>query len=140
MIVSHTYKFIFFSNPKTGSESVRAMLAPFQEVEVVPFVRQGSERVFYPHMRPVEARSIFEERGWTFEEYVKLVFVRNPWARLVSLYEMIGSHEGWLGRMKRAADRIRASTWRGTGSAVFGERLRDLEYGQYEEPDRSCPP
>ena len=89
MIVSHKHRFIFFSNPKTGSESVRSLLEGFQEVEVIPFRIHKSESVFYPHMSPLEAKKAFRERGWDFNDYFKFVFTRNPYARLPSIYEMI---------------------------------------------------
>lgn len=44
---------------------------------------------FYSHIRPVEMKGLFEERNWFFDDYVKFVVVRNPWARLASLYSHI---------------------------------------------------
>ena len=35
MIISHRYKFVYFSIPKTGSESCRKMLYPFLDEKVV---------------------------------------------------------------------------------------------------------
>ena len=37
MIICHSRRFIFFSNPKTGSETMRALLAPFAEEPVVAY-------------------------------------------------------------------------------------------------------
>jgi hypothetical protein len=89
MRLSHRYRFIFFSNPKTGSESVRALLDPYSDVAGVPYWQRTADMPFYSHIRPVEVRDLFLERGWDFEGYFRFTFVRNPWARLVSLYEMI---------------------------------------------------
>jgi hypothetical protein len=41
MIVSHSWRFIVFSNPKTGSESLRNLLAPWNG-EPVPNWRESS--------------------------------------------------------------------------------------------------
>lgn len=138
MIVSHRHKFIFYSNPKTGSESVRALLAPFQEVEVVPYLRQGAQRTFYPHIRPIDARDLFLQRGWDFEAYFGLVFVRNPWARMVSLYEMIRSGDGWLGRLKRRAGRLNERLRSGRSFPGFRLWLQLADAGG--EPGRDMPP
>ena len=88
MRISHRYKFVFFANPKTGSSTVRSFLKPYSDVVSVKNHHYTNEdNPFYPHMTPAEARSFFEQFGWHFNAYRKFVFVRNPWARLVSAYE-----------------------------------------------------
>jgi hypothetical protein len=90
MRISHRHRFVFFSNPKTGSSTVRQLLDPHSDVFPVRNVREvTSENPFHPHMPPAEARVWFLRFGWDFDGYTKFVFVRNPWARLVSLYEHI---------------------------------------------------
>ena len=89
MRISHKKKFIFFSNPKTGSESLREMLTPYSDVLDVPFKKVNGENPYYSHISPVEVREIFSQKGFDFDEYTKIVCVRNPFNRLVSLYEMI---------------------------------------------------
>ncbi len=42
-------------------------------------------------MSPLEAQAEFHLRGWRFSEYRHLTITRNPFARLVSLFEMIWS-------------------------------------------------
>ena len=91
MRISHQYKFIFFANPKTGSESVREILAPYSDIQSVTYATRNIENPFYSHITPQEVKTLFSERGWNFDEYFKFTFVRNPWAKLVSLYEMIYS-------------------------------------------------
>lgn len=90
MRISHRYKFIFFANPKTGSSSVRQFLNPYTDVQpVLNYLKRTPENPFYPHITPQETRILFNEFGWDFNSYNKFVFVRNPWARLVSLYEHV---------------------------------------------------
>lgn len=89
MRISHKNKFIFFSNPKTGSESLREMLTAYSDVLDVPFKNVTEENPFYSHIRPAEVKSIFEEKNYAFDDYYKIVCIRNPFNRLVSLYEMI---------------------------------------------------
>lgn len=103
MIISHRHKFVFFSFPKTGSESLRAALGPYNEVDVVPYVAyRRAQTPFYPHMPPIEAAKAFDALGWDFADYRRITCVRNPYPRLVSLYRMIGEADG----MWRMADRF----------------------------------
>ncbi|SNS55875.1 Sulfotransferase family protein [Ekhidna lutea] len=92
MILSHKHKFIFFSFPKTGSESVRALLKEFNEADVRVYKEIDEKNPFYSHISPIETLSIFNSNGWDYSDYYKFMIVRNPWKRLVSLYEMIYNH------------------------------------------------
>ena len=105
MRISHRYRFAFFSNPKTGSESVRAMLGPFSDIDNVTWETRTEENPFYAHIRPIEMRDLFAERGWDFDQYYRFTFVRNPWARLVSLYEMIHGYKRSASAVSRLATR-----------------------------------
>lgn len=90
MRISHRYKFIFFANPKTASSSIRQFLNPYTDIQpVANYLERNTENPFYPHISPKEIKPLFQNRGWDFNSYNKFVFVRNPWARLVSLYEHI---------------------------------------------------
>lgn len=102
MVISHTHKFIFFSNPKTGSESVREVLSPYAEEEIVSYQEVNKMRPFYSHMSPLEVKTEFESRGLNYDEYYKFMFTRNPFERLVSLYEMIYRHD-----LKRDLNRVK---------------------------------
>lgn len=90
MLISHTHRLVCFSNPKTGSESLRLFLSPLSELEIFPYRQRHRSLGFYPHVAPFEAARLFEEQGWDFASYRKISFVRDPFARLVSLYQMIG--------------------------------------------------
>ena len=85
MRISTDYNFIFFSNPKTGSESVRKILEPYSDIKDNVINKQSQ---FRSHMPPKEVKVLFEERGWAYDDFFKFVFVRNPWAKMVSIYEM----------------------------------------------------
>ena len=89
MIISHQYKLVFFSNPKTGSESIRKFLSPISEERIVVFRRVTEEHPFYSHITPLETKNIFEKRGWGFDGYNRLVFTRNPFSRVLSLFKMM---------------------------------------------------
>lgn len=90
MRISHRYRFVFFANPKTGSSSVRQFLDPWTDVRPVRrFTDVTDDNPFHPHMRPAEAREQFDRFGWDFGGYARFACVRNPWARLVSLYRHV---------------------------------------------------
>lgn len=98
MIISHKHKFIFFSMPKTGSESLRELFAPLQE-EHVPAWKERSP--FYSHMTPWEANEAFRSQGLNFNDYARVSCMRNPYPRLVSLYRMIHDVDGaWVQRRR----------------------------------------
>ncbi len=129
MRISHRYKFVFFSNPKTGSESVRLMLDPFSEIKCVRLRERTAEFPFYDHILPVELREVFRERGWDFDSYYKFTFVRNPWARLVSVYAAI-LDRGVAGRVRDVTDALsRFIRGRGVAPDVEGFRrwVREVE-------------
>ena len=108
MRISHRHRFVFFAAPKTGSRSVRKLLDPHAEVHGRPAHELSPDFPFYNHMRPVELRDIFRSRGWDFDGYFKFMMVRNPWSRLVSLYEMFSFREGGqLSRLRRRDTRHR---------------------------------
>ncbi|RMD88954.1 MAG: hypothetical protein D6811_13090 [Alphaproteobacteria bacterium] len=89
MIVSHSRRIIFFSFPKTGSETLRCLLAPIGEEPIVSYRQRSRLYPFYAHMSPQEAERLFRARGWDFFAYRRITVIRNPYPRLVSLYRMI---------------------------------------------------
>lgn len=101
MIICHSRRFILFSAPKTGSESLRAGLAPLAEVPVRPWRQTRPDAPFYPHMPPAAAAAVFAARGWDFAAYRRVTVIRDPFARLVSLYRMIAAVDGvWQARRR----------------------------------------
>jgi hypothetical protein len=86
--ISHKYKFIFFSYPKTGSTSVRSILDKYSDICATTYNKRTTENPFYSHITAAETKKIFEEKGWDFDSYFKFVFIRNPYSRIVSLYNM----------------------------------------------------
>lgn len=89
MRICHSGRFVFYSIPKTGSESMRRWLDPVSEEPVVTFRQISPEQPFYSHMRPVELRRIFAAQGRVFADYLHVSTVRNPWTRAASLWRMM---------------------------------------------------
>ena len=80
MRISHKYKFIFISIPKTGSTSVRSILDPYSDIISVndknsPYKHHTTSKNLYEH---------FESQKWDWNNYFKFTIVRNPWAKRVS--------------------------------------------------------
>lgn len=112
MIISHTKKFVFFSFPKTGSESIREMLHAHNEETIVPYKKRNRENPWYPHMAPAEADTEFRRRGLEMSDYFTFTLTRNPFQRSVSVYEMVMAVDG-VEKLKRKLGLKRANfeTW-----------------------------
>lgn len=86
MRISHQHRFLFLSYPRTASRSVRKVLDRYSDIESVNISRINQEHPFYHHMPAKEAKSVFDEMGWDWFRYRRFCVVRNPYARVVSLY------------------------------------------------------
>lgn len=128
MRISHRHKFIFFSSPKTGSESIRALVDPLSDVRDVPFPQTTPAFPFYSHIRPIEMWAAFLRFGWRYDDYYRFVFVRNPWTRLVSLYRYLLRSDYAL--KPSFADWLRTSRPDGNGGGEPGVAPW-LRYGTY---------
>lgn len=80
MRISHKHKFIFLSNPRCGSTSVRQMLAKYSDIS------STSEYPYHHHTGARGLKNNFELNGWAWEEYTSITTIRNPWDRVVSIY------------------------------------------------------
>ena len=92
MIIAHKQKFIFIPIQKTGSTSIREVLA--DKYNCVSASSDNSSLI-YNHTSACRLKLYFEEKKqialsnlnvWNWNEYFKFTFVRNPYARLVSQY------------------------------------------------------
>lgn len=89
MIISHQFKFVFFSNPETGSHPVTRALAAFAEEPVVPFIAQSPDRPFYNEMSPAETAVAFRQNGRDLSTYTCLSCIESPFTRLPRIFERI---------------------------------------------------
>jgi hypothetical protein len=80
---------------------------------------------FFSHMRPLEARTEFERLGWDYDAYFKFAFVRNPWTRLASLYQMI--HARGRGRLASLRKRLARVTRGHPSPAGFRRWVRTIQ-------------
>jgi hypothetical protein len=119
MIICHSRKFVFFSFPKTGSESLRDMLSDLNEETVTSYSKATVASPWYSHMSPAEAKTAFAARGLNLGDYFTFTVTRNPYPRMVSIYEMV-----------MAVDRSQR-LWRGIGlpAKPFGKWLAGTQPG-----------
>jgi hypothetical protein len=98
-VICHKYKCIFVEVPKTGSTSIRAILGKAWRPHLNLWQIKNQMENYWTHyggrknriaevlylVLPKERRMQIGHRQ--FETYFKFGFVRNPWDRVVSLYE-----------------------------------------------------
>ena len=98
-VISHKHKCIFVEIPKTGSTSVRAILGKAWKPHLNLWQIKNQMETYWTRYGGRKNRILAalyllrsEKRrkaigGKQFETYFKFGFVRNPWDRVVSLYE-----------------------------------------------------
>ncbi len=87
-MINHEYKCIFVEVPKTGSTSIRSIIGSPEKPHLN--IKEIKEKFF--HEYDLNTTNVFThflkrkkvELKW--KKYFKFGFVRNPWARVVSLY------------------------------------------------------
>jgi len=81
MIVNHSLRLIFISNPKNGSSSIEAALSDYDDEDQLNSIAEAG--LFTGrHMPAYIARYYLGEDVWN--SYFKFAFVRNPWDWFVS--------------------------------------------------------
>lgn len=91
MIISHSKKFICLNPPKTGSGYRELLFDNYADISIRLEKRNLCEKV-NRHALLNEAILLFEEKGWNINEYYKFCFVRNPWERFMSYFNMTVQH------------------------------------------------
>jgi hypothetical protein len=107
------------------------------EAPVLKFPQITPEHPFYSHIRPVEDRAALAAQGYDYDSYFSFATVRNPWARLASLYRMTrrnrdfrpapSAFPDWLRGLDPtgAADSSRPEKWYAHGVMSMSSFLAD---------------
>lgn len=122
MLISHRYKFICINIPKTGTGTREIVLKPYYDL----WFRDGKFKTQYfnPRHSPAYlAKQEFLENGWNWDDYFKFTFVRNPWYRYISLYNM------WINQGVIQKD---FNSWLGNNS-LLGSDYQSLYYLENNE-------
>jgi len=85
MIVSHTYKYVCLNPPKTGSGMRERCLRNYSDKSIILSNIKQSDR----HLKYTDVCKFFQKNNWDIEDYYTFTFVRNPWHRLESWYNML---------------------------------------------------
>jgi len=89
MVLSESKQFLFVHIPKTAGTSIRHVLEPYAVTDLLGHSRHLEQYIrthnrFPPHLTYADAaRTVRLDLNRLF----KFTFVRNPWARYVSMYE-----------------------------------------------------
>jgi hypothetical protein len=88
MLLSYSRKFIFIHIRKTAGTSVEVALASIapDAVRRLENVSACHDPLKNRHLFASDLREYFDEATWN--SYYKFAFVRNPWSRLVSWYNL----------------------------------------------------
>ncbi len=96
MRISHREKFVFLSNPRSGSETVRKLLDSKSDLRVDKHIKYENflsicsanikHTFLYPHSPATVVRDFFKFKGWDWNSYFKFTTIRNPWDKIVSIY------------------------------------------------------
>ena len=109
MIISHRHQFIFFKTRKTAGTSIEMALAAHcgQDDVVTGInpaslpagythpVRNNEGSLSYGHVTPKTIRDYIPVQVW--DSYLKIVPIRNPWDRVVSMFWFRQQEPNWKG-------------------------------------------
>lgn len=100
MRISISKRFVFLSNPRCGSESIRRLLTPYSDI------LSTKEKPFHHHSNAVTVRNALRRLGFDWEEFTRFTTFRNPWARAVSFWSYAEKNPAsvWHRRLAEAAD------------------------------------
>ena len=114
MLISTEHQFCFYHIPKTGGSSFTAALAPFLD-DPVKMGSIGKPWQIRHHRRPGHMHVTWEKLGAP-EGFLVAATCRNPFSRMISLYNAFGqkgeSLEDFIPRL--AAGRAMGSSFRST--------------------------
>lgn len=80
-MISHKHKFIFVAIPKTGTTTISRVL--YDNSDAIPNRKLALRKNLSKHLSLSQYHELFPKQTLS---YFKFSFVRNPWSRVVSLY------------------------------------------------------
>tara|TARA_Y100000310_G_scaffold328074_1_gene395554 strand:+ start:398 stop:1111 length:714 start_codon:yes stop_codon:yes gene_type:complete len=140
MLVSFKNKFIFLSNPKCGSSTLRVVLDPYKDLNArgamgdnEDFKKQGT---LVLHIPAYELKQSFDqsEHVGKWEDYYKFTTVRNPFKRMVSWYFFLQPDKNF----DTILDRNDEGTW--DRHSAYAHHFNDFMDNFYNDPKRGLLP
>jgi len=89
MRIGHGPEFIFLSNPKCGSTSIRVLMNKYSDISAE---NNPQDPTYLMHVNAYELKTYFEHENYKdktvgpWDSYYKFTTVRNPWKKMVSYY------------------------------------------------------
>ena len=88
MLISEKYSLIFISNPKTGTTSIQNKLLEIDKNALQNNIPEGTKakRKLNPMDEHINVRNLSKNLSKIWNNYRKVVFIRNPYEKAVSAY------------------------------------------------------
>lgn len=111
MRFSLSKKFMYLANMKTGSTSIRKVLTPLSNHDLLE--KNG---LYAHHWGAAKYKKIFEQQGWEWNDFYSFTTIRNPWARIVSFYkygqpDALGNHKNDKAYDESSMGKLSFSDW-----------------------------
>ena len=87
MIVSHKYKYVCLNPPKTGTGFREKYLYNYCDISWINSLIDAKPPL--RHSIYSDTCKFFQQYGWNIHDYYIFTFVRNPWWRYASWYNML---------------------------------------------------
>ena len=91
MRVSHSKNFLYLANPRSGSRTIRRLIDTIITCDIIggsPEYINGFNPTnpFWHHSTAKTLQLEFAKRNFNWEIYFKFTNIRNPWARVATLF------------------------------------------------------
>jgi hypothetical protein len=123
MRISHRHRFVFLAYPRTASSTTQRLLDDYSDVLSVHVSETSVDFPFHHHITARELKAEFDRRGWDWFEYRRFCFVRNPYARVVSLFKRRREREARFTRRIHLAGNV--ANW------IFRRLPADMAFKAY---------
>ena len=127
MLVSHRHKFVLFPDPLGSCPWINRALEPWLDQPIASKSGSVSGSSFFQGMSPPEAELAFDLEGYAFRNYARIAIIRNPYAKMVQLYDRISTTDKiWRMRRGLGANQPDFARWlamtrpNGAGAAPLG--------------------
>lgn len=91
MLVSHSGRFVVFTDPLGACPWLSSVLAPWLDQQVAPDIKRSGETILFDGMTPKEAEFAFDMMGYAFRNYTRIAIIRHPVFKLSQLYDRIAA-------------------------------------------------
>lgn len=91
MLVSHSHRFVIFTDPMGACPWISSALGPWLDQPIAADASQNAETILFHGMTPKEAEFAFDTMGFAFRNYTRIAIIRHPLFKLSELYDRIAA-------------------------------------------------